>query len=87
VSELCWKALVQGLKPYSRCPTPVDQLTEREMQIFKGLGRIECQQIAEQLFLSAKTVERTGRERKKLNVRTAAELMHYAINGTTENVR
>lgn len=71
-----------------RVLTPVEQLTDRELQVFEAIGHgMTVQQIAQNLFLSNKTVETyRDRTKRKLSLRTSAELMHYAIRWVTANV-
>lgn len=67
--------------PQETIKNPIEQLTDRELQVFESIGKgMTVNQIAAALFLSNKTVE-TYRERtkRKLNLRTAAELMRYAV--------
>jgi DNA-binding NarL/FixJ family response regulator len=66
--------------------TPVDHLTDRELQVLgligKGLG---TRQIAEKLHLSVKTVENHREHIKaKLKPRTSAELVRYAVRWELE---
>jgi DNA-binding NarL/FixJ family response regulator len=66
--------------------TPVDHLTDRELQVLgligKGLG---TRQIAEKLHLSVKTVENHREHIKaKLKLRTSAELVRYAVRWELE---
>jgi DNA-binding NarL/FixJ family response regulator len=69
--------------------TPIEQLTDRELQVFEAIGNgMTVQQIAQSLFLSNKTVETyRDRTKRKLNLRTSAELMHFAIKWVTEHAR
>lgn len=62
--------------------TPIDRLTDRELQVFKMIGRgFSSRDIAEKLFLSIKTIG-TYRERikTKLNVKHANELIRCAVH-------
>jgi len=62
--------------------TPVDRLTDRELQVFKMIGRgFSSRDIAEKLFLSIKTIG-TYRERikNKLNLKHANELIRCAVH-------
>jgi DNA-binding NarL/FixJ family response regulator len=66
--------------------TPVDHLTDRELQVLgligKGLG---TRQIAEKLHLSVKTIENHREHIKaKLKLRTSAELVRYAVRWELE---
>jgi two-component system invasion response regulator UvrY len=60
---------------------PHERLSDREFEIFKMLGSGKTvSQVAQELALSVKTVS-THRTRilKKMNMRTNAELTHYAL--------
>lgn len=61
--------------------SPVDGLSDRELEVFKLIGRgLRPQRIAEELQLSIKTVETYySRLKLKLNVRDAAALLQLAI--------
>ncbi len=66
---------------------PVENLSNRELQVFEMLGRgLTTQQIARRLCLSPKTVD-THREKikTKLNLSNAAELSHRAVQWVLEN--
>lgn len=70
----------------ARGGTPVDHLTDRELQVLgligKGLG---TRQVAERLHLSIKTVENHREHIKaKLKLRTSAELVRYAVRWELE---
>ena len=60
---------------------PLDRLSDRELQIFRliGQGR-SIKDIADELFLSPKTVE-THKEhiKRKLNLHSSNDLLRYAI--------
>ena len=61
--------------------SPTDVLTDRELEVFQLLGQGKTvKEIAESLFVSAKTVE-AHREhiKQKMNFKTSAELLRYAI--------
>jgi DNA-binding NarL/FixJ family response regulator len=61
--------------------SPVDVLSNREMEVFQLLGEgLGVRQIAENLFISVKTVE-AHREhiKQKLNFKSSSELLRYAI--------
>lgn len=67
--------------PQPEAPSPVQRLSDREIQIFlligQGMGPAE---IAAKLFLSPRTVEtHRAHIRRKLNVEDAARLRQYAI--------
>lgn len=61
---------------------PVDSLSNRELQVLHMIGKgLSTRQTAEALNLSIKTVEsHRQRIKRKLSVRTAAQLMQYAVN-------
>lgn len=62
--------------------SPVDRLTNRELQVFKLIGKgFSSRDIAERLFLSIKTIG-TYRERikNKLNLKHANELVRCAVH-------
>ena len=62
--------------------SPVDRLTDRELQVFKLIGKgYSSRDIAERLFLSIKTIG-TYRERikNKLNLKHANELVRCAVH-------
>lgn len=66
--------------------SPLDTLTDRELQVFDGIGRGNTtRQIAQQLHLSPKTIE-TYREniKSKLGLRNATELSQQAIRWVVE---
>jgi len=61
--------------------SPVDVLTDRELEVFQLLGQgLTVREVAERLFVSAKTVE-AHREhiKQKLNFKTSSELLRFAI--------
>ena len=63
---------------------PTDVLTDRELEVFQLLGQGQSvRQIADNLFVSAKTIE-AHREhiKQKLNLKTSGELLRYAIEFT-----
>lgn len=65
---------------------PLSTLSDRELEVFQmiGLG-LSVKEIAQQLFLSSKTVE-VHREhiKEKLGMRSSAELLRYAVVHTLE---
>ena len=69
--------------------SPIEALTDRELEILRmiGAGR-SVKEIAQALFLSAKTVE-SHREhiKDKLNVKSSAGLLRFAIENTSEGRR
>jgi DNA-binding NarL/FixJ family response regulator len=69
--------------------TPLSRLSDRELEIFQmiGLG-LSVKEIAQQLFLSSKTVE-VHREhvKEKLGMRSSAELLRFAVIQTLEEAQ
>jgi DNA-binding NarL/FixJ family response regulator len=61
--------------------SPADLLTDRELEIFQLLGGGHVvREIAKRLHVSVKTVEaHRANIKQKLNFKTSAELLHYAI--------
>jgi len=61
--------------------TPVEQLSDRELEVFEMLGQgLGTRQIADSLCVSIKTVQAyCARAKEKLNVRSATELLREAI--------
>lgn len=61
--------------------SPIDRLTDRELEVFDLLGQGKgTRQIAEQLYLSVKTVETyRSRIKEKLNLSNASELLLSAF--------
>ncbi len=60
---------------------PVEQLSDRELEVFEMLGQgLGTRQIANALCVSIKTVQAyCARAKEKLNVRSATELLREAI--------
>ena len=61
--------------------SPVERLSDRELQIFRLLGDgVRVREIATQLYISIKTVEsHRVNIKEKLGLQTSAELLRYAI--------
>jgi len=61
--------------------SPMDRLTDRELEVFQLIGQGKgTTQIADQLCLSAKTIETyRSRIKEKLNLKTGSELMRCAF--------
>lgn len=67
--------------------SPIERLSDRELEVFRMIGRgFSTSEIAEQLFLSVKTVE-THREhiKHKLKLAKKGELLRYAVEWAVEN--
>jgi DNA-binding NarL/FixJ family response regulator len=70
---------VSGYHTYDK--SPVDRLTDRELEVFRLLGcGLSTNEVAQKLNISAKTVG-TYRERikEKLNLKRASELIRHAM--------
>jgi DNA-binding NarL/FixJ family response regulator len=85
VSASLGSAIIQQLvaKPKAApAASPIERLSNRELQVLRMLGSgLNTRQIAESLHLSAKTVESHRQSlRRKLGLRTGAQLLRYAIN-------
>jgi DNA-binding NarL/FixJ family response regulator len=67
--------------------SPVETLSDRELEVFRLIGQgMKNQEMASQLHLSTKTVETyRDRIRMKLNLRTSVELGRYALLWILEN--
>jgi len=66
--------------------SPIDSLSDRELEVLELIGRgLTTRQIAQQLHLSKKTVD-TYRDhlKRKLQLRTANELVRYAVAWTLD---
>ena len=61
--------------------SPVDSLSDRELEVFSLIGQgLGTRAIAERLSLSVKTIEsHRAHIKEKLNLESATELVHYAI--------
>jgi DNA-binding NarL/FixJ family response regulator len=71
---------VRGQKTINE--SPVQSLSDREMEVFQMIGQWKkTKEIAAELHLSVKTVEYYREQiKRKLNVKSAAELTHYATS-------
>lgn len=80
VSATLAEKLAAGLEEHAQA-APHELLSNREFQVLRLIASgKEAQEIAEELFISVKTV-RTYRDRiqEKLNLKNDVELAHYAI--------
>ena len=61
--------------------SPVEQLSDREFEVFELIGQgLSAHDIAQRLFLSAKTVDaHRANIKEKLNIRNGKDLMRFAI--------
>jgi DNA-binding NarL/FixJ family response regulator len=65
---------------YEPSTSPIDRLSERELEVFQLIGQWQgTSQIANQFHLSVKTVEYYREQiKEKLNLKNASELVRYA---------
>jgi DNA-binding NarL/FixJ family response regulator len=88
VSALIAQRLVgQALGDADQTNTPIDRLSDRELQIFHLIGKgLTTSAIADQLFISTHTID-THREniKHKLSIPNAGELTRAAVQWVLEN--
>lgn len=83
VSETMTATILQRMSGGKRVEAgePTDVLTDRELEVFQLLGQgVGVKQIAENLFVSVKTVE-AHREhiKQKMGIKSSSELLRFAI--------
>ncbi len=86
-AELTKRLVAQALGKRSETQDPIEQLTDRELEIFRLIGAGQTTgAIAAQLFLSTHTID-THREniKRKLGAKNGAELSRKAIQSMLEN--
>jgi DNA-binding NarL/FixJ family response regulator len=86
-AETTQRLVSQALGKHAAMDDPLETLTDRELEIFRLIGAgVTTSSIADQLFLSTHTVD-THREniKRKLGVKTGAELNRRAIQAMLEN--
>ena len=85
VSASLGERMLEGLAAGRRPGDPVERLSDRELEVFRLIGRgCGAAEIAGKLVLSVKTVNAYREHLKeKLNLGTAAELRKYAVEWTT----
>ena len=68
-------------KPAARTVSPVEQLTDRELEVFTLIGQArETKEIARRLNMSGKTVEaHRAAIKRKLKLKTGPELTRHAV--------
>lgn len=84
--ELTQRLVAQALGKRNETQSPIEQLTDRELEIFRLIGTgVSTGAIAEQLFLSTHTID-THREniKRKLGAKSGAELNRLAIQAVLE---
>lgn len=84
-SERMAELILKGFAGDTLTDSPIDLLSDREMQVFRLLGEGKgTREIAEQLHLSVKTIEaHRSRIMKKLMVNGAPELIQRAVRWVT----
>lgn len=85
IEKLLYRNVGDSGKAFARLP--LDALADRELEVFRQIGEgIKTVSIAENLHLSVHTVE-TYRERikQKLDLKSGAELVHFATRWVLEN--
>lgn len=85
--EISRRLIDQALGASDVTKTPIERLTDRELEIFRMIGEgLTTGAIANRLFLSTHTID-THREniKRKLAVSTAAELSRTAVQWLLEN--
>lgn len=84
VSENLGASIVERLagSERKRDSNPIERLSNRELQVLNLIGRGQTtREAAENLNLSVKTVEsHRQRIKKKLNLQTSAQLVHFAVS-------
>lgn len=85
--EISRRLISQALGSSDEKKTPIEQLTDRELEIFRMIGEgLSTGLIANRLFLSTHTID-THREniKRKLSLNSAAELSRAAVQWLLEN--
>ena len=85
--EISRRLISQALGSSDEKKTPIEQLTDRELEIFRMIGEgLSTGLIANRLFLSTHTID-THREniKRKLTLNSAAELSRAAVQWLLEN--
>jgi len=85
--EISRRLINQALGASDVTKTPIEQLTDRELEIFRMIGEgLTTGAIANRLFVSTHTID-SHREnmKRKLGIKTAAELSRAAVQWLLEN--
>lgn len=85
--EISRRLIDQALGASDVTKTPIEHLTDRELEIFRMIGEgLTTSAIANRLFLSTHTID-THREnmKRKLGIKTAAELSRVAVQWLLED--
>lgn len=82
LSEEMTSRMIQNRLDGVENDSPVETLSEREMQVFRLIGQWRATgEIARQLHLSVKTIEyHREKIKQKLGLRSAADLTHFSTN-------
>ena len=82
--KMATRLVDQLFAPDRATSRPAGELTDRELAVLMLIGRgLSTREIAEQLFLSVKTVEsHCERMKEKLNLKNRLELLRYAMRYT-----
>lgn len=86
-SEMKRRLISQAVKASGATKSPIEQLTDRELQVFRMIGEgLSSSTIANRLFLSIHTID-SHREniKRKLSINSAAELSRAAVQWLLEN--
>jgi DNA-binding NarL/FixJ family response regulator len=88
VSETVRKQFVLGIAGLRPPPSPLERLSDRELEVFEHLGRgLDRSEISRMLNLSVKTVESyRARIKQKLGLTSAARLRRAAVQWLDETV-
>lgn len=83
--KLLQRSVGKGLR--NLCSTPIDDLSDRELEVFRLIGQgLKTQEISSRLHLSIKTIETyRDRIRQKLQLKDGTELARHAIQWVVEN--
>jgi len=84
--KMATRLVDQLFAPDRATSRPAGELTDRELAVLMLIGRgLSTREIAEQLFLSVKTVEsHCERMKEKLNLKNRQELLRYAMQFTLD---
>lgn len=86
LSPLMTRKLLKGVAGKKEATFSIDQLTDRELEVFDLIGRgLSTREIADRMKLSIKTIE-THRDKikRKLEIETTSKLMRHAVQWVLE---
>lgn len=86
-AALAQRLMMQAVTGDTPDNTPAEKLTDRELEIFRLIGQGHATgEIAQQLYLSTRTIDsHRDNIKRKLAVKTAAELNRQAVQWVLEN--